>query len=512
MGVKYAVEMTNITKKFGSFKAIDDLSLKVEKGTIHALLGENGAGKSTLMNLLFGFYDLDQGQIAIDGQNVEISDPNVAHKLGIGMVHQHFKLVKPFTIAENVTLGNEIKKGLFVDETATCASVQEIIDQYNFNLDAQTKIADLSVGQQQRVEILKMLYQRANVLIFDEPTGALTPQETDELLNTILELKAAGKTIIIITHKLNEIKAVADDCTIIRKGKSIETVKVSETSSDQLAELMVGRAVSFSANKVDKKPGADLLTVSELCVVDKRGVKTLKPTSFSVKAGEVFGIAGIDGNGQLEIVEAITGLRKVASGKISYHYEGQNIDITNLNARAIAEKHIAHIPQDRHKHGVVLDFDVAQNASLKDYYKKDFARVNGLLLNNGEMDELGERLIREHDIRTPHGLHSKLRDMSGGNQQKLIIGRELDQDPKILVASQSTRGVDVGAIENIHKKLLKVRENNNAVILYSLELDEIIDLSDRILVMHDGMAMGIVDPKQVTKNEIGLLMAGKEIS
>ncbi len=509
MNTNYAVEMANVTKKFGAFKAIDDLNLKVKEGSVHALLGENGAGKSTLMNLLFGFYDLDEGQISIFGDDVEISDPNVAHDLGIGMVHQHFKLVKPFTVAENVTLGNEIKKGLFVDKKKTAESVQAIIDKYNFGLDANTKISDLSVGQQQRVEILKMLYQEAKILIFDEPTGALTPQETEELLKTIIELKEAGKTIIIITHKLNEIKAVADECTIIRKGKSIDTVNVADTSSDRLAELMVGRKVSFSVDKNDKTAGDDLLVVNEITVTDKRGVETLKPTSFTVKAGEIFGIAGIDGNGQLEIVEAITGLGKVSSGSIQYSYENENVELANMNARKIAEMHISHIPQDRHKHGVVLDFNIPQNASLKDYYKKDFA--NGILLNEKKMNDLGNKLVEEHDIRCPHGLNSKLRDMSGGNQQKLIIGRELEQNPRILVASQPTRGVDVGAIENIHQKLLKVRDEDNAVILYSLELDEIIDLSDRILVMHDGEAMGIVDPKQVTKNEIGLLMAGKEL-
>lgn len=509
MNTNYAVEMANVTKKFGAFKAIDDLNLKVKEGSVHALLGENGAGKSTLMNLLFGFYDLDEGQISIFGDDVEISDPNVAHDLGIGMVHQHFKLVKPFTVAENVTLGNEIKKGLFVDKKKTAESVQAIIDKYNFGLDANTKISDLSVGQQQRVEILKMLYQEAKILIFDEPTGALTPQETEELLKTIMELKEAGKTIIIITHKLNEIKAVADECTIIRKGKSIDTVNVADTSSDRLAELMVGRKVSFSVDKNDKTAGDDLLVVNEITVTDKRGVETLKPTSFTVKAGEIFGIAGIDGNGQLEIVEAITGLGKVSSGSIQYSYENENVELANMNARKIAEMHISHIPQDRHKHGVVLDFNIPQNASLKDYYKKDFA--NGILLNEKKMNDLGNKLVEEHDIRCPHGLNSKLRDMSGGNQQKLIIGRELEQNPRILVASQPTRGVDVGAIENIHQKLLKVRDEDNAVILYSLELDEIIDLSDRILVMHDGEAMGIVDPKQVTKNEIGLLMAGKEL-
>ncbi len=509
MNTKYAVEMTNITKKFGTFKAIDNLNLKVKQGTVHAILGENGAGKSTLMNLLFGFYDLDEGQIKINEETVEITDPNVAHKLGIGMVHQHFKLVKPFTVAENVTLGNEIKRGLFVDEKKTVNSVQAIIDKYNFALDAKTKVSDLSVGQQQRVEILKMLYQEANILIFDEPTGALTPQETDELLNTILELKNMGKTILIITHKLNEIKAVADECTIIRKGQSIETVDVAETSSDKLAELMVGRKVSFSVDKNPKEAGKDLLVVENIEVTDSRGVQTLKPTSFTVKAGEIFGIAGIDGNGQLEIVEGITGLNKVDSGSIMYTYHNEDIEIANMNARTIAEMQISHIPQDRHKHGVVLDYNIPQNASLKDYYKKDFAR--GILLNEKKMNDLGKKLMEEHDIRAPHGLNSVLRDMSGGNQQKLIIGRELEQNPRILVASQPTRGVDVGAIENIHQKLLKVRDNDNAVILYSLELDEIIDLSDRILVMHDGEAMGIVDPKTTTKNEIGLLMAGKEL-
>ncbi len=505
----YAVKMSNITKKFGSFKAIDNLNLNVKKGTIHAILGENGAGKSTLMNILFGFYDLDDGMIEINDQKVVISNPNVAHQLGIGMVHQHFKLVKPFTVAQNVTLGNEIKRGLFVDKQKTDESVQAIIDKYNFGLEAKKQINNLSVGEQQRVEILKMLYQDANILIFDEPTGALTPQETEELLNIILQLKAAGKTVLIITHKLNEIKAVADECTIIRKGKSIKTVEVATTSSSQLAEYMVGRKVNFKVDKQEKEAKDVILTVSNISHIDERGVEKLSKTSFEVKSGEIFGIAGIDGNGQLEIVEAITGLTRVTSGSIMYDNGTKTIDIANMNARKIAEMKISHIPQDRHKHGVVLDYNIAQNASLKDYYKKSFAK--SIILNNKKMVELGNKLIAEHDIRSPQGVTSIVRDMSGGNQQKLIIGRELEQQPRLLVASQPTRGVDVGAIENIHKKLIEVRDSDRSVILYSLELDEIIDLSDRILVMFDGRAMGIVDPKQVSKNDIGLLMAGKEL-
>lgn len=506
---EYAVKMTNIVKKFGEFTAIDDLNLQVKKGSIHALLGENGAGKSTLMNLLFGFYDLDGGEIEINGEVVKISDPNIAHDLGIGMVHQHFKLVKPFTIGQNVTLGNELKKGMFVDNQTTNERVQAIIDEYSFGLKADVKVQDLSVGQQQRVEILKMLYQQADILIFDEPTGALTPQETEELLSTIKDLKASGKTIILITHKLGEIKAVADSCTIIRKGKSIDTVDVATTTSEILAELMVGRKISFDVNKKPVSPGEVLLNVKDISVIDKSGVTRLHPTSFTVNAGEIFGIAGIDGNGQLEIVEAITGLHQATSGQITYTYNNKQLELTTMNAREIAEVQIAHIPQDRHKHGVILEYDIAENASLKEYYKKGFA--NGPFLNEAKMQALGEKLIAEHDIRSPHGLSSKLRDMSGGNQQKLIIGRELEQDPHILVASQPTRGVDVGAIENIQQKLLSVRDEMNAVILYSLELDEIIDLSDRILVMHDGYPMAIVDPKVITKNEIGLLMAGKEL-
>ncbi len=510
MNSKYAVEMENVTKRFGSFTAVDNLNLKVKKGTIHALLGENGAGKSTLMNLLFGFYDLDGGHIKINETEQIISNPNVAHELGIGMVHQHFKLVKPFTIAENITLGNEIKTGLFINQKKANEKVQKIIDQYNFSLNATEKISNLSVGQQQRVEILKMLYQDANILIFDEPTGALTPQETEELLNIILKLKNAGKTIIIITHKLNEIKAIADECTIIRKGKSIATVNVEDTTNDKLAEMMVGRKVNLHTHKDDKKPGKAILEVNQLSVIDEQGVEKLSPVNFKVLHGEIFGIAGIDGNGQLEIVEAITGLNHATNGEIYLDVNYEQINITNLSPRKIAEYGISHIPQDRHKHGVVLDFDIAENASLKDYYKRNFA--NGFLLNSTKMNDLGKQLMEEHDVRAPHGIHSKLRDMSGGNQQKLIIARELNQNPSLLVASQPTRGVDVGAIENIHKKLLKVRDENNSVILYSLELDEIIDLCDRVLVMYDGKSMGIIDPKKITKNEIGLLMAGKEIN
>ncbi len=502
----YAVEMLNVTKIFGHFKANDNITLQVEKGEIHALLGENGAGKSTLMNLLFGFYSLDGGEIKINEQKVEITNPNIANDLKIGMVHQHFKLIKPFTVAQNITLGSEITRNKKIDINATNKKVQNIIDQYDFNLKATTKVEDLTVGEQQKVEILKMLYKEAEILIFDEPTGALTPQETIELLNTIQRLQNKGKTIILITHKLQEIKAIAHRCTVIRRGKSVATVFVNDCTEEKLAELMVGRAVNFDVNKVDKNPTKDILQIENLTMYNSFGSKTLDDVTLNVQYGEILGIAGVDGNGQSEIVEAITGLQQVSSGTINYISNDIKHDITKKSIREIINLGIGHIPQDRHKHGVVLEFSVAENAVLKRYYKSPYA-ISGRL-NKNKFNSYAEKLILENDIRTPHGVKSLTRDLSGGNQQKLIIAREIAEQPDLLIAVQPTRGVDVGAIENIHQSLLKERENDKGIILVSLELDEIMKLSDRIAVMYDGRLMGIVDAKTATQNQIGLMMAG----
>lgn len=500
----YAVEMLKVTKQFGNFKANDEITLRVKQGEVHALLGENGAGKSTLMNLLFGFYKLDGGEIKINGELVDIKDPNMANELGVGMVHQHFKLVKPFTVTQNIVLGSEPVKGMGVLNLAEAnEKVQKIIDEYDFQIKATDKISNLTVGQQQKVEILKMLYKDADILIFDEPTGALTPQETKELLQIIKKLQDQGKTIIIITHKLNEIKAVANNCTVIRLGKSIDTVDVASTSEEQLAELMVGRKVNFEVTKEDITPGEELLQVSNLNMYNERGIHTVKDVTFAAKRGEILGIAGVDGNGQIELVEGITGLEPIKDGKIVY--QGEEIQTKSIRERN--DMHISHIPQDRHRHGVVLDYTIAENSILNEYYQEPYSK-NGLL-NNKAITENGVQLIKNHDIRSPHGVVTKVRDMSGGNQQKLIIAREIQRQPELLIAVQPTRGVDVGAIENIHDQILAERSKNKAIILVSLELEEIMKLSDRIAVMHNGELMDIIDAKGATEEQIGLLMAGK---
>jgi len=499
----YAVEMLKVTKQFGDFKANDEITLQVKNNEIHALLGENGAGKSTLMNLLFGFYELDGGMIKLFGKETKITDPKKATELGIGMVHQHFKLVHPFTVTENIILGSEPTKSGRVDLSFANDKVQKIINDYNFNINATDKVSTLTVGQQQKVEILKMLYKDAQVLIFDEPTGALTPQETIELLDIINELKAQGKTIILITHKLKEIKAVAEKCTIIRRGKSIDTVDVETTSEEQFAELMVGRKVNFKVDKKDIKSTTGGLRLENINMFDQKGSQTVKDVSFEVRKGEILGLAGVDGNGQIDLINGITGLENIKSGKI---FMGDT-DISKFSIKKRNEMKLAHIPQDRQKFGVVLDFNIGENAVLKKFYKKPFSKYG--IINYKEFSKEGEKLISDHDIRTPHGVKSSLRSMSGGNQQKVIIGREIESNPDVLLAVQPTRGVDVGAIESIHDKLLEQREAQKAILLVSLELDEIMKLSDRIAVIHDGEIMGIIDAKNADEMEIGLMMAGK---
>ncbi|MGX4687312.1 ABC transporter ATP-binding protein [Vagococcus sp. JNUCC 83] len=497
----YVIEMRNITKQFGDFKANDNINLQIRKGEIHALLGENGAGKSTLMNVLSGLLQPTSGQIYMDGQPVTIANPTDAKRLGIGMVHQHFMLVDAFTVTENIILGDEPTKSGVLDKKKSVEDLNRISEQYGMEVNPDALISDISVGMQQRVEILKTLYRGANILIFDEPTAVLTPQEIDELIMTMKELVKEGKSIIIITHKLDEIKKVADRCTVIRRGKSIETVNVKDVSSQQLADLMVGRSVSFKTEKEPSDPKEVILSVKDLHVKDNRGLEAIKGLDLDVRAGEVVGIAGIDGNGQTELIQAITGLKKIESGKVML----RDKDITNLKPRQITESSVGHVPEDRHKYGLVLDMTLSENIALQTYYHEPFSK-NGVL-NYSYMDSYARKLIEEYDVRTTSE-HAQAKSLSGGNQQKAIIAREMDRDPELLIVSQPTRGLDVGAIEYIHKRLINHRDKGNAVLVVSFELEEILNVSDRIAVIHAGQIVGIVDPKETTENELGLLMAG----
>ena len=500
--MEYVVEMLNIRKEFPGIVANDNITLRLKKGEVHALLGENGAGKSTLMSILFGMYVPEQGIIKVRGKEVKISNPNVANELGIGMVHQHFKLVHNFTVTQNIILGSEPKKGLVVDVKSAAKKIEELSKKYGLNVDPYAKIEDISVGMQQRVEILKMLYRDAEVLILDEPTAVLTPQEIDELMKIIKNLIVEGKSIIIITHKLKEIKAVADKCTVIRRGKYIGTVDVKETSEAKMAEMMVGRPVSFEVKKEDKKPGNVILKLENVSVMNNKKVLGLKDFSLEVKSGEVLGIAGVEGNGQTELVEAITGMRSIASGKIFF----KNEDITNISIRKRINSGIAHIPEDRQKRGLVLDYTMENNMVLEIYNREPFSKRG--LLNKKAIHEYAEKIINEFDVRSGQGGASIARGLSGGNQQKAIIGREIELDPELLIAVQPTRGLDVGSIEYIHKRLIEQRDAGKAVLLVSLELSEILNLSDRIAIVNNGELIGIVNAKEANENEVGLMMAG----
>jgi general nucleoside transport system ATP-binding protein len=499
--MEYVVEMLNIRKEFPGIVANDNITLQVRKGEIHALLGENGAGKSTLMNILFGLYQPDQGEIRVNGKPVKITDPNVANRLGIGMVHQHFMLVQNFTVTENIILGSEPTKNGKIDIQHAAKEIEELSKKYGLAVDPYAKIEDISVGMQQRVEILKTLYRGAEILIFDEPTAALTPQEIKELIQIMKRLIQEGKSIILITHKLKEIMEVCDRCTVIRKGKGIGTVNVAETNPDELASLMVGREVQFKTQKAEPKPGKEVLKIENLVVHDARNIPVVNGLNLTVRAGEIVGIAGVDGNGQTELIEAITGLRKVKSGSI---YLNGN-DITNLPTRKITEMGVGHIPQDRHKHGLVLDFTIGENIVLQTYYKEPFSKSG--ILNYQKIYDKAKKLIQEYDVRTPSEI-TPARALSGGNQQKAIIAREVDRSPDLLIAAQPTRGLDVGAIEFIHKKLIEERDKGKAVLLVSLELDEVMNVSDRIAVIYEGKIVGVVDPKTTDEQELGLLMAG----
>ncbi|MDN5351198.1 MAG: ral nucleoside transport system ATP-binding protein [Clostridiales bacterium] len=502
--MEYTIEMLGIRKEFPGIVANDNVTLQVKSGEIHALLGENGAGKSTLMSILFGMYQPEAGSIKVNGKEVTISNPNVANELGIGMVHQHFKLVEVFTVTENIILGMEPTKGIVLDKQIAAKRIQELSDQYGLMVDPDALIQDISVGMQQRVEILKMLYRNADILIFDEPTAVLTPQEIEELMHIMERLKAEGKSIILITHKLKEIKAVADRCTILRKGKYIATVDVAPTPEHEMARLMVGREVNFKVEKGPAHPGAVVLEVEGLEVSDNRKLKAVKGLNLEVKAGEIFGIAGIDGNGQAELVEAITGLRPINAGKVML---GGN-DITHMSIRNKTEKGIGYIPEDRHKFGLVLDYTLAENLVLQNYYLPPFSK-NGIL-NHDEIEKYAERLIDEFDVRSGQGPSTPARSMSGGNQQKAIIAREVDRSPALLIASQPTRGLDVGAIEYIHKRLIAERDKGKAVLLISFELDEILNVSDRIGVIYEGQIVNVSDADKTNENELGLLMAGSK--
>lgn len=495
------VQLKGITKRFPGLVANDSINFELKKGEIHALLGENGAGKSTLMNILFGLYQPDEGEIWINGKQTVIDGASKAIDLGIGMVHQHFKLVQPFTVAENIVLGNEPKKGMTVDYKLANQKVKSISERYGLKVDPQMRIQDITVGMQQRVEILKTLYRGAEIVIFDEPTAVLTVQEIEELLAIIRNLAAEGKSIIIITHKLKEVMALSDTVTVIRRGKVISTVKTSETSERQLAELMVGRDVNFKVEKTKRQAGEVVLSVDNLRMKGDQSKLALDGTSFQVRAGEIFGIAGVDGNGQSELIYAITGMRKVQSGKVTLGGR----DLTNATPRSVSTAGVGHIPEDRHKHGLVLDFSLSENMILNTYFKPEYGKSG--FIDYKAMDELADKLVKEFDVRTS-GIQTHARALSGGNQQKAIIAREINKDPDLIIAVQPTRGLDIGAIEFVHKRLVDARNEGKAVLLVSFELDELYALSDRIAVMYEGELVGEVDADERNDEQLGLLMAG----
>ncbi len=499
----YVIEMLNITKEFPGIKANDNVTLQLQRGEIHALLGENGAGKSTLMSVLFGLYQPEQGKILKDGQEVKIRNPNDATALHIGMVHQHFKLVECFTVLDNIILGAEPCKGPVVNRELARKKVVELSERYGLHIDPDAKIEDISVGMQQRVEILKMLYRDNEILIFDEPTAVLTPQEIDELMDIMRGFKAEGKSILFITHKLAEIKAVADRCSVLRKGKYMGTVDVKDTSVEEMSRLMVGRDVQLVATKKESKPGDVVLEVEGITVASRvHKNNAVKDVTFNVRQGEIVCLAGIEGNGQTEFVYALSGLVKPVSGKITLL--GQ--DITKTKIRDRSKMGMSHIPEDRHKHGLVLDYTLEQNMVLQRYWDKEFQACG--FIKDGAVREYAEKLIAQYDVRSGQGPVTTARSMSGGNQQKAIVAREIDKDPELLIAVQPTRGLDVGAIEYIHGQLIAQRDAGKAVLLVSLELDEVMNLSDRILVMYEGEIVGEFDPKTTDVQTLGLYMAG----
>ncbi len=501
---QYAIEMLHITKRFPGIIANDDITLRLKKGEIHALLGENGAGKSTLMSVLFGLYQPEEGVIRKDGQEVAIRDPNDANRLGIGMVHQHFKLVDIFTVLDNIILGVEPCRGGLLQKAEAREKVLALSEKYGLKVDPDALVEDITVGMQQRTEILKMLYRENEILIFDEPTAVLTPQEIEELMDIMRGLKAEGKSILFITHKLSEIMAVADRCSVLRKGKYIGTVDIKDTTKEELSRMMVGRSVSFAVEKAPAQPGQVVLDVKGLTMASKLHKNdAVKNVTFQVRAGEIVCIAGIDGNGQTELVYGLTGLENVQGGSITL--AGQ--DITHIPIRKRSILGMSHIPEDRHKHGLVLDYSLEDNIVLQRYFQPQFVTTAGFL-KRPAIRAYAEKLIEQYDVRSGEGPATPARAMSGGNQQKAIVAREIDRDPQLLVAVQPTRGLDVGAIEYIHKQIVAQRDAGKAVLLVSLELDEVMDVSDRILVMYEGEIVGELDPKTATPEELGLYMAG----
>ena len=504
MAHENVIEMREITKVFGEFVANDKINLELRKGEIHALLGENGAGKSTLMNMLAGLLEPTSGEIVVNGQVVKLDSPSKAASLGIGMVHQHFMLVEAFTVAENIILGSELTKNGVLDIARATREINELSERYGLAVDPSAKVADISVGAQQRVEILKTLYRGADILIFDEPTAVLTPSEIDELMAIMKNLVKEGKSIILITHKLDEIRAVSDRVTVIRRGKSIETVEIAGATNADLAEMMVGRSVSFKTEKQEAQPKEVVLSIKDLVVNENRGVPAVKNLSLDVRAGEIVGIAGIDGNGQSELVQAITGLRKIESGSVEL--KGQSI--VGLHPRQITEMSVGHVPEDRHRDGLVLEMMISENIALQTYYKEPLSKKG--ILNYTNIIGYAKQLMQEFDVRAASEI-VPASALSGGNQQKAIIAREVDRNPDLLIVSQPTRGLDVGAIEYIHKRLIQERDNGKAVLVVSFELDEILNISDRIAVIHDGKIQGIVTPETTNKQELGVLMAGGEL-
>ena len=499
----YVIEMRGITKIFPGIIANDHINLALKKGEIHALLGENGAGKSTLMSVLFGLYQPEEGQIFHNGKEVKVTDPNVATSLGIGMVHQHFKLVECFSVMDNIILGNEDTSMGFIQKKKAREKVKKLSDTYGLHVDLDAKVSDITVGMQQRTEILKMLYRDNDILIFDEPTAVLTPQEIEELMQIMRNLKNEGKSILFISHKLNEIMAISDRCTILRKGKYIGTVNIKDTNKEELSSMMVGRDVKFAVDKTPAKPGKTVLKVQDLVVKSKLHKKNaVDGVSIHVNAGEIVCIAGIDGNGQTEFVHALTGLDKVESGEVIFMDE----DITKKSIHYKNTHGFSHIPEDRHKHGLILDFTLEQNMVLQRYMESDF-RKNGFIRFK-EVRDYANKLIEEYDVRSGQGPTTIARSMSGGNQQKAICAREMDREHDLLIAVQPTRGLDVGAIEAIHTKIVKKRDEGAAILLVSLELDEVMNLSDRIYVMYEGKIVGELDPKKTTVQELGLYMSG----
>ena len=499
----YIIEMLNITKEFPGIVANDNITLKLKKGEIHALLGENGAGKSTLMSVLFGLYQPEKGEIRKNGKVVRINNPNDANDLGIGMVHQHFKLVEIFTVLENIILGVEPNKMGFLQRKQAREKILELSEQYGLKVDPDETIENISVGMQQRVEILKMLYRENEILIFDEPTAVLTPQEIDELMEIMRGFAKEGKSILFISHKLNEIMAVADRCTVLRKGKCVGTVDIKDTTKEELSKMMVGRDVSFSVNKNAPQLGDVVLSVRNMSVSSKISKKNaVKNVSFDVRAGEIVCIAGIDGNGQSEFVHALTGLEKLSNGKITLCGK----DISKASIRNRSKAGMSHIPEDRQKHGLVLDYSLEQNLVLQRYWQPEFQKSG--FIRKRAVRTYAEDLINRYDVRSGQGPITVVRSMSGGNQQKAIIARENDKAHNLLVAVQPTRGLDIGAIEYIHKQLVAGRDAGKAVLLVSFELDEVMDISDRILVMYEGEIVGELEPKSVSIQELGLYMSG----